>query len=215
MERRGLERFAPLTGVVFVVFLIPVFLLGGEPPDADEKLPKVLDFWKDNDTELMIGAGLAAISAVFLLWFVSTLRSALRTAEGGTGRLSAVVYGAGVVLVSWIALGASIQFAAADTAGDVAPEVTQTLSVLNSDAFFGFAVGVAALLIASGGLAIRTGFLPRWLGWLSVVVGIVALTPVGFASFLLWVVWTLVVSVILFRRTPAAAAPPPPTTPAV
>jgi hypothetical protein len=209
MERRGLERFAPLTGVIFVALLVPVFFLGGEPPDADEKLPKVLDFWKDNDTELMIGAGLAAISAVFLLWFVGTLRSALRTAEGGTGRLSAIAYGAGIVLASWIALGASIQFAAADTAGDVAPAVTQTLSVLNSDAFFGFAVGVAALLIATGGLSIRTGFLPTWLGWVSVVIGIVALTPAGFFAFLAWIVWTLVVSWLLYARGRSPAVPGP------
>jgi hypothetical protein len=207
MERRGLERFAPLTGVVFVALVVPVFFLGGEPPDADEKLPKVLDFWKSNDSELMWGAALAGLAAVFLLWFMGVLRSSLRTAEGGTGRVSTTAYAGGIVLATWIAFLASIQFAAADTAGDVAPAVTQTLSVINSDCFFGFAVGTATIFIAAGGLIIRTGFLPRWLGWISVLLGIAAVTPAGFVSFIGLLLWILAVSIVLFRRTPATPTP--------
>jgi hypothetical protein len=210
METRGLARFAPLTGVAFVVLLIPVFFLGGEPPDADEKLPKVLDFWKSNDSELIIGALLAGIAAVFLLWFSGVLRSELRTAEGGTGRVSTTAYAGGIVLATWIAFSASIQFAAADTAGDVAPAVTQTLSVLNTDAFFGFAVGTATILFAAGGLFIRTGFLPGWLGWISVLLGIAALTPAGFVAFIGLMIWIVAVSIVLFRRTPAAPTPAAP-----
>jgi hypothetical protein len=45
MQRKGLERYAPLAGVVFVALVMPVFFLGGTQPDPDEKLAKVLDFW--------------------------------------------------------------------------------------------------------------------------------------------------------------------------
>jgi hypothetical protein len=36
-----------------------------------------------------------------------------------------------------------------------------------------------------GLLAVRTGMLPVWLGWVTVVLGIVCLTPVGFVALLL------------------------------
>jgi Domain of unknown function (DUF4386) len=179
MRPGGLERFAPLTGVVFLALVIPAFVLGGEPPDADEKLGEVLDFWTSNDDELIIGALLAALAAFFLLWFVGSLRSALRDAEGGSGRVSAIAFAGGVVLAAGVALAASIQFAAADTAGDVEPAVTQTLSVLNSDAFFLVAVGMLTLLIAAGIVTVRTGVFPRWLGWGAIVAGILAVTRRG------------------------------------
>jgi hypothetical protein len=81
--------------------------------------------------------------------------------------------------------------------------------LLAHDAFFGFAVGVATMLIATGGLAIRSGFLPTWLGWASVVIGIVALTPAGFFAFLAWIAWTLVVSWLLYARGRSPVAPAP------
>ena len=183
------ERFAPLTGVVFVVLVIVSFILSGDLPDADEETGEVVEFWSDNDTELIVGALLGAIAALFFLWFAGSLRSALRVAEGGTGRLSAVAYGAGLVIVAGVAISAALQFAGADTAGDVPPEVTQTISVVSFDFFFPFSVGVAGLLFSSGLVALRAGALPGWLAWV------------------------LVVSVLLYRRqatTAEAAAPPPP-----
>jgi hypothetical protein len=209
------ERLAPLTGVVFIALVIPVFLLGGEPPDADDSTQEVVDFWTSNDDELIVGAILAALAGLFLLWFVGSLRSALRTAEGGTGRLSAIAYGGGVILAGGIALSAGIQFAAADTAGDVPPEVTQVLSVLNSDLFFPFVVGTMGLLLASGLLALRTGVLPSWLGWAAIVIAVVGITPAGFIAFLASLVWILVTSILLYQRQPAPAAPTPREPPAV
>jgi hypothetical protein len=215
MQAGRWERLAPLTGVVFFVLLIPAFLLGGEPPDADDSTRTVIDFWTSNDDELIIGSIFAALAALFLLWFVGTLRSALRVAEGGTGRLSAIAYGGGLVLVAAAALGAGIQFAAADTAGDVPPAVTQTLSVMNSDVFFPFVVGTLGLLFATGLLTLRTGVLPAWLGWAAIVIGIVGITPAGFFGFIASLVWILVVSIVLYLRQPAAAGPPPRETPAM
>jgi hypothetical protein len=200
MRRGGLERFAPLTGVLFVALFIPAFILGGEPPDADEKLGEVVDFWTSNDDELIIGALFGALATFFLLWFVGTLRSALRAAEGGSGRVSAISFAGGVVLVAGAALAVSIQFAAADTAGDVEPAVTQTLSVMNSDVFFTFGVGMAVLLIAAGIVIVRTAVFPRWLGWGAIVAGILSMTPAWFVAFGLWLIWTVIVAILLFRR---------------
>ena len=209
MERNGLERLAPLTGVLFVVLLVVALVLGGEPPDADAPRGEVLDYWTDKETEAMVSSFLGALAMVPYLWFVGTLRSALRAAEGRTGRLSGIAFAGGIVFAAYALVGLTVQFVAADTAGDVPAEVTQTLSALSVESWLGLAVGNAVLLLATGVLAVRTGVFPSWLGWITVLLGIASITPAGFFAFLLTFVWILGISILLFLRDRAPAAPAP------
>jgi hypothetical protein len=206
MQRRWSDRYADLTGVVFVVLVIPVFFLGGSQPDPDEKLERVLEFWNSNDGALKAGATLEAISCLFLIWFLGSLRSALRRAEGETGHLSAIAYAGGIVLATTFTVLAMIQYAAADSVGKVGAQVTQTLNVLNSEAHFGVNVGLAVLLLATGIVTLRTGVLFAWLGWSAVVIGIVSATPAALFGLLAFLLWTLLVSILLFRRDDRAGA---------
>jgi hypothetical protein len=56
--------------------------------------------------------------------------------------------------------------------------------------------------------------LPVWLGWVTVVLGMVCLTPVGFSALLLGLVWILIVSVLLYRRETGPAERQTPVDPA-
>ena len=98
--------------------------------------------------------------------------------------------------------------------GDVPPIATQTLSVASSDFFFPFLAGIAIMSFASGICTLRFGGLPKWLGWVAIVIGIVTVTPVGFVGFLAAFIWVLVVSITLFLREGQAATPASPTAPA-
>jgi hypothetical protein len=53
---------------------------------------------------------------------------------------------------------------------------------------------------------IRTGVLPRWLGWVMVVFAVVGLTPIGFVSALAAAILVLVLSILLSVRARGAAA---------
>jgi hypothetical protein len=48
-ESRGLQRFAPLTGVVFVALIVLAIIIGGETPDNDDSRQAIVDFWSEND----------------------------------------------------------------------------------------------------------------------------------------------------------------------
>ena len=67
----------------------------------------------------------------------------------------------------------------------------------------------------SAGLAIiRGALLPVWLGWVALVLGIVALIPpIGFGAFIGFVVWSLVVGIIMFMRFESATPAPAATVP--
>jgi hypothetical protein len=157
---------------------------------------------------------LGALAMVPFLWFLGVLRSTLRLAEGGTGRLAATAYAGGIVLVGFALVDGALQFATADSVGDVPAGVTQSISVLYSDFFVGFPVGFGTLLLATAVVLLRTRVLPMWLGWFALVLGIAAfLGPIGFVAFLVFPVWVAIVSMVLYQRgEPAAAPPPTPTT---
>jgi hypothetical protein len=190
------KLIGPLMGIVFVVLVIVAFAVGGETPDVDDSAQKVVSFYVDNDSEQQIAAGLLALGCVALIFFLGTLRRALRAAAGDDGGLSTVALLGGVIMAVGASIFAGITFTLGDAADELPASATMALNALNSDMFFTVAVGTAVFNLALGLAILRHGGLPRPLGWLALVVGIVGLTPGGFFAFLatgLVVVWASVV----------------------
>ena len=207
-------RYAPLSGVLFVALVVASILVGGETPEAKDATAKVVEEWSKNDGEFIASAILGALAGVPLLWFLGSLRSTLRAGEGGSGRLSAVAFGGGLVLIAGAGVDSSLQFAIADTVGEVPPNVTQTLSTLYSEFFLIFPMGLCPLFLATGLVILRSRVLPVWLGWTAFIIGVLALAgPVGFVAFLLGLIWILVASIVMFRQAEPAAPAPAQTAP--
>jgi hypothetical protein len=212
MEIGRWERLAPLTGIVFAVLLFASFAIPGTPPSADDSTAKVVHYWSTHDTENIIAALVGAVAVVFFIWFASSLRSAIMEAEGGTGRLAAIVYGGAVIVATGASVAVGFAFAAADSVGDVPAAVTQTLSVLNIDTFLFFSAGIAVFWFGTAFATFKTRVLPVWLAWVSMVLAIVAFTPAALAAVLGFLIWVIIVSVLLYRRQPKAATPTAPAT---
>lgn len=209
-----LTRLAPLTGVIFVVLLVLSSIIGGEPTDADEATQEVVSWWTENDSENVASGLLGGLAAAFLVWFGGSVRATLRGAEGEPGRVAAIAFGGFLFAALGGAMFSAFQFAAAETAGDVPAEVTQTLAVLNELFFIPFAVGVLLAFLATAVCILRHGRLPRWLGFAAILVaiGVILPPPVVFAGLIAAAVWIVVVSVLLFlREEPAAAGRVSPT----
>ena len=212
---RGLERFAPLTGILFVLLVIAAVIVGGESPSADDSTRKVFDYFDGDRDRVLISSIILAIGVGAFLWFAGVLRSVLAAAEGPPARLANTAWGGAIVLAVGILLLAGFAFVAADTVGDVPPVVTQTYSVGQADFYFPVAVGAAVFMLASGLAIVRSGALPAWVGWSGVVLGIAAITftPAAFIAIILMLIWIVVLSVILFQATARPPAPPPVSTP--
>jgi hypothetical protein len=213
MSNSRWERFAPLTGVVFFVLIAITFALSNDTPDTDSSTADTVGYWSAHDSRLITAAIVGTFAVVFLIWFGGSLRSALRRAEGGDGRLSNLAF-AGILVVGITgAIGSNLMFVVADTVGDIPDTATQTLSVISEDFFLPFVAGSALLMFASGISALRYGGLPRWLGWVAIAIGIVSVTPLGFVGFIASFIWVLVVSIALYlagRETVEPTPVPPP-----
>jgi hypothetical protein len=199
---------APLTGVAFVVLVVAAFIVGGESPGTDDSVAEIVDYYKDKEGRTFLATALLAWGAIAFVFFVGVLRNVLRSAGEATAWLSAVAFGGGLIAAAGMLSFAGFGFALADTADTASPVATQAVHILSSDFFFLLAGGIAVLLIATGITVIRSGVLPVWLGWVALLLGIAAATPGGFFAFLLFLVWTLIVSVMLWRAAPAASPPP-------
>jgi hypothetical protein len=211
MDQTRLERLSPLAGVGFVALLVTSFVLTWNAPNSTDSTQSVVSYWDDHSSRLIAGALIGALAVVFFVWFAGVLRARLAAAEGGSGRLATTAFGGMVMIAVGGGLFSSFTFAAADVAGKsgVPGSVTQTLSVLNSDAFFVLAAGTAVAALAAGIAAVRHGGLPTWLGRIAIVIGILAVTPIGFFAFLAFVVWVLIASIVLYTGgAPAPSAAP-------
>ena len=196
----------PLTGAVGVVVAIVSFLIMGETPSAtDDSAQKIVDFYVDNKGTVFVSAALGAIAATLVVFFFGYLRKLLRAAEGEGGTLSLVMFGGAIVFAAGIGIDGSILFTLAETADDLEPGSVHALQALYDSDFVTFAIGVQLMMLA-GGIAVvkNAGVLPAWMGWVAILLGVIAVTPIGFVSFIGFMLWTLIASVLLTLRGRAA-----------
>ena len=158
-----------------ILVLASAFLPGSPPKPSDSAL-KIAHFVRDNDDALRWAAYLSALAALPLLWWTGAIWRMMRRAEGGAPRLAVVALGgiifSGVMsVIGGIVLGAVAIYGA----GRLGPSGTRFFYILSgcigSAALFGIALFVGAV----SGAVIRTGMLPRALGWFGALVALVAL----------------------------------------
>jgi hypothetical protein len=201
---RSKEWLVPLTGVAFVVVGIIGFIIGGEPKSADDPVREVVDFYVDNKDSVEAGAIIGTVSGALLIFFGAYLRKVLRAAAG-EGEILSIVSFIGLVLVAFgFAIDSTISFALAEAADDINPVAVQALQALWDNDFIPIMLGVTAFLWATGISVIRTGVFPKWLGWVMLVLGIVGVTPVGFAAAIGAALLVLVLSILLSLRARSA-----------
>ena len=207
------EHWAPIAGILFVLLMIGGGFLVSDVPDSDAANQEIAGYLVDGDnhTRNIIGAYLWVTGALAFLCFLTRLRGDLRRAEGGTGALSSLAFGAGVAFAAvWMvsaAAYASVAFAVELSDAPVSdPDLVRVLPSLGGLLLLvggGFAGSL--LLVAASAAILRTGVLPRWLAWLGIVGAIVLLFDLAYLNiFPLWV-WVFIASVVMLKRREPSA----------
>src|SRR5918912_40133 len=176
-DARG-RKWDAATGIGFAVFAIVGLVLPGSPPKADDTASSIASYFADKHSELLTGSLLLGVAAVLFLWWLGTLRSYLRSGEGGEGRLSAAAFGAGVSGISLILAGAAIFSGVAFKLADgQTPDPTVTRAIFDSGsavlAMPSFAF--AAFFAAASCSGARSGALPPWAYWTGSVIAVLQL----------------------------------------
>lgn len=205
--RSVVPRWAPLSGLAFLVLALGGNALQGSTPALHGDAEAVVDFYEEKATAIAVGMMLSLISVFFLAWFLAALRHRLAAAEGPGGFTTPLVGGAGMATGVLLAAGFALNSAGALRAREAG--ISPDAAVVFYDgglALVGMAASLTAsvLLAATALIVVRRGGLPRWFGWLSAVLALLGLvTPIAFVLALLFPVWVGLAGVLLARSTGA------------
>jgi hypothetical protein len=209
------DFWTPTAGILAAVtFVVGFAMTAGSTPDNTDPDAKIISWYAENGHQVVgtVGPFVLAFCGLFILWFASGLRQRLRLAEGPEARLANVALGGAVLLVALLWVGA-----AAIGAIPAGIKLGQSNDLTNADLGrflpsigFGsiliFAMfGAIALIDATSVVIFRTGVLPRWLGWLGFVCGVVLLFAAVFLPVIALPIWLIAASIALYRQPEGAA----------
>jgi hypothetical protein len=222
----GWERYAWAAGIVYVVALVGESVIGvtGSVLSQNDSAAKIAAGLHHHEQRLVAIACLSVIYAAAFVIYLWKLYHLLRGAPDRANTLSSLVLVGGVLFVALHAvsdigitgmLGAKVASYAAQHDPGIAYALYLLTYALDS---VGDVFG-SLFALATGLLILRSGVLPRWLGWVATVVapllflqgfglgGVIATFGLilDLIGFLLLLIFILASSAILLRREIAAA----------
>jgi hypothetical protein len=193
-------RITPLIGILFTVLLVVGVAFSWSTPQSNARALKVITYYTAHKDRTNVSSYLITLSVVTGLFFFGLVRDHLSQMDVGRG-VARVSFGGAVLFAVGGSLIAGTQFALADVPAKLSASAAQALNVMSNDlAFPALIAGMSVFLLAAGIAAVRTRLLPRWLGWVAIVLGLIILTPPGWIALLVAIVWIVVVSILLFLR---------------
>jgi Domain of unknown function (DUF4386) len=198
-QTRFAQRVGAL-GIVYALVFAVGFVLVGNGPSVTASGATVVRYYLTHKTSAIAAVFAIAFASVALVLFASLLRRFLaRTNDSGV--LSSAITAGSAVYATGVLFMATVTIGLMDAAKHSMNGVAQTLNVLSSDDWVLVVTGISMTALATGILSLRSRALPRWLGWVSIVLGILAVAgPVGGIAFLLFPVWILVLAAFIIRR---------------
>ncbi|MCW2962126.1 MAG: hypothetical protein JWM90_2513 [Thermoleophilia bacterium] len=180
-----------LGGIITVMAMILSFIFIGDGMPTEE--PSELASYLDDFEGLWVHA-LIVVAAAGLVWFAT----ALHRVTGSLVAVGSLCGAAALLLICDVILLAPTEAAQLDA---FTPDVS-SLEVWDTAAYFALTnahvlVGFAA--IAFGAEVLRQS-LPAWLGWFSVVTGVIGLASAAFFPMLVLWLWLVVTGAVLMAR---------------
>jgi hypothetical protein len=186
-------------GIAYAVLMVIAQVLIGNTPGTSASGATVLAFYRGHKASEMAAVFVLAAAVLAFSFFLGSLRNTLSRNDEGRQLANVVTAGGAIYVVGLLMMGA-LSVALVDAGHYKLAGAAQALNVLSSDLWVPVVVGLSVLSLGTGVSALRNSGLPRWLGWASIVLGILAVAgPVGAIAFLLAPVWTLVVGIAILR----------------
>jgi hypothetical protein len=123
-------RLGAATGFAYVILTVVAFVafIGPDVPKLDDSAADWQAYFTDHQDRIQTGVFLAGIGLLFFLWFLGSVRAALRAAEGANGRLTAVAYGGGIAFAAFFTITLTATATAAFRPDELDPNLTRALN---------------------------------------------------------------------------------------
>lgn len=206
-------RVTPLAGIVSIaLFVIGVFVIeSGDSPDDEASGAELATYLADSLDTLAIGAVLWGLGIIALIWFLDGLRTHLLPASGQLARLAyGFGFGAALFLLASIMPDLAGALASDNLERNLEGGAAEAISSLGDGFFVAAELMLVGFFLSVGLASVRGRALPVWVGWISLVLAVVAVfLPVGWAVVVFaFPAWVLLVSGVLWARgRPAEPTP--------
>jgi hypothetical protein len=204
----GLARWGALAGAAYVVlFALGVILIFGNSPDSASAPAKIIAYYSQGShrTRINIGWLLAGLGVVCFIWFLSALRRSVSRLEAGDGFLSGLVTIGGTIYATLSLAALAVDTGIRTMSDDTYHHTVYTGLIHAADdaswvLHASGGAGLATMIVAASLAALRAAAVPRWAGWLGIVVGVLSLGLLVFFPWFVAAIWVLVVSIGMFVR---------------
>jgi hypothetical protein len=224
MDDSRWERYGALGGIGFVVLVVASIIVTGGNAMASDSASKIVKYFNDHQDGIKVGAFLSVLASVPIIVWAGSLWARLHRVGDVQNRLALIavlgllIGGVGNVTQTAVNAGVALEL------HTVSPGGVKFFFVLSQTFGAGGLVGIAVLLFATSIAAFRLGAFPGWIGWLGILDGIVflvaaysiattsdAINTLGFVAFILWAIWLIATSVVMYRATYNETTPAPVT----
>ena len=210
-------RAAAIAGILFAVLLMTSFLLLRHSVPAD---PLEAGTWlKTNAKSVAMALNLLPFAGIAFLWFIGVLRD--RLGEREDRFFSTVFLGSGLLFLAMLFMSAAmvgglIIAYTADPTRIVGSTTFTSARAIAYEIMNIYAIKMAGVfMIATSTLALRTGFIARWIAFLGFAVALLLLLSSRYIEGILLVfpLWVLLISLYILidnlrRPSPTAVTSP-------
>jgi len=179
--------------------------------DSGDTAAELIAYAKDHTTDAWV-LQIIALTAPFLIGaFVASLRVRLRAANAAYQALTVI---GGTLFVAFLGVGLTLWAAPL-----LSPD---ELTTAGADAYLAFddvgwvllgmgGISIGAMIIGVSLAALELGLVPKWAGWVSLLLGVVSLATIVAVGIFAWAAWLLAAGLFLLlardRAVPAVEAP--------
>ena len=198
MRQAGSRKWA-WTGIAFfVLFAVSVIFLSGSTPGEKASAQTVMHYYNSHNGRSMLDALMSpALVALGVLYF-TYLRARAREA-GATSDVGPTTMLAGAVIWAMGGLFGSVtELMVTSASYHHQAQIAQTANVLSNDSWIPFIAGSAVMLIGAGVTILTSSLLPKWMGYVTLVAGVVSLVgPGGFLGFFIAPLFVLTSAIMM------------------
>ena len=173
-----------------------------EPAFVDGDAGAIASYFKDGSSDILAANVLYLVSVAIFFAFAGGVYSVLRKADRtiATIALGGAVAGAALMIAASTAN--TVAALRVEERGEIDPQVATVMWDLQS-ALFGLAAPTAlsAFVLALAVATLRTGVLPRWLGFASAPLGVaLIIPPISYVAMIAFIFWVPVAGAALLAQ---------------
>ena len=193
--------------------LLPLALLVSffTSDDSGDTAVELIAYAKDNETEVWLLQVMALVAPLLIGMFVASLRVRLRAANEAYQALTVI---GGTLFVAFLGVGLTLWAAPLLSADELTTAGAEAYLAFDDAGWvlLGLAgISIGVMIIAVSLAALELGLVPKWAGWVSLLLGVVSLATIVAVGIFAWALWLIAAGIFLLlgrdRVAPAAQAP--------